>query len=70
MPAITCQYGSCLEEVGDQGIVVSLKAETFDGEKRAIYCCASHASAALHRLAMERKENYWPADTPRRWRQT
>lgn len=83
MPAKTCQYGNCLNEVEEQGIVVSLKTPTWDDEKRGIYCCALHASLALLRLAMDRKEQSGQvirqkleaADpaldfVPRRWRTT
>jgi hypothetical protein len=68
MPLQCCQYGSCLEPIGDKGVVVSLRTPTFDDEKRAGYCCASHAAAALQRLAMDRKEPV--AELPRRWRVT
>lgn len=66
MPAITCQYGGCLDLVGEDGIVVTLRTRTFDGEKRAIFCCAAHAAASLTKLAMDRRE--MPVDTPSRWR--
>ena len=52
----TCQYGSCLEPIGDKGVIVSLRTPTFDEEKRAGYCCAAHAAAALTRLALDRRE--------------
>jgi hypothetical protein len=52
----TCQYGDCLEEIGEKGVIVTLKTPTFDEEKRAGYCCASHAASALIRLSMDRKE--------------
>jgi hypothetical protein len=52
----TCQYGDCLEEIGEKGVIVTLKTPTFDEEKRAGYCCASHAASALMRLSMDRKE--------------
>jgi len=82
MPATMCQYGNCLEEVGHKdGIVVSLKTPTYDGEKRAIYCCALHASLALLRLSIDRRESEGqnaqqqvdaiPPDlVPRHWRVT
>jgi hypothetical protein len=72
MPAITCQYGNCLELVGDDGIVVTLKTATFDGEKRAIYCCAAHAAGALSRLAADRglKLDAGAIVIPQRWRVT
>jgi hypothetical protein len=52
----TCQYGDCLEEIGEKGVIVTLKTPTFDEERRAGYCCASHAASALVRLSMDRKE--------------
>lgn len=64
----TCQYGNCLEPIGEKGVMVSLKTETFDGEKRAGYCCAAHAAAALSKLATDRKEELVP--TPLQWRIT
>lgn len=64
----TCQYGDCLEQIGEKGVVVSLKTPTFDAEKRAGFCCAAHAAAALSRLALDRKEEI--AETPRLWRVT
>ena len=64
----TCQYGSCLEDIGPNGITVTLKTETFMGEKRAGFCCAAHASAALARLATDRKEELPPYPTT--WRVT
>jgi hypothetical protein len=68
MPAITCQYGNCLEPVGDLGVTVSLKTATYDGEKRAVFCCAAHAAASLSKLADDRGED-WVA-TPLEWRTT
>lgn len=85
MPAKTCQYGNCLEDVGERGLTVSLKTPTFGGEVRAIYCCASHAAMGLARLAVDRKEaipavirnddgsqteGAWLGELPRHWRTT
>jgi glycosyltransferase involved in cell wall biosynthesis len=58
MPAITCQYGNCLELVGDDGIVVTLKTATFAG--------------ALSRLAADRglKLDAGAIVIPQRWRVT
>jgi hypothetical protein len=68
MAAKTCNYASCLETVEDNGIVVSLKTATVDGESRAIFCCAAHAAASLLRLAADRGEA--SAELPRTWRVT
>jgi hypothetical protein len=68
MAAKTCNYASCLETVEGKGIVVSLKTATFDGESRAIFCCAAHAAASLLRLAADRDES--TAELPRTWRVT
>lgn len=68
MPTLICQYGSCMEDVGEAGVVVSLRTATFDGEKQGKFCSASHAAASLAALAKARKEE--PAATPRVWRQT
>jgi hypothetical protein len=62
MPAKTCQYGNCLENVGADGVTVSLRTKTSDDEQRAIYCCASHAVASLMRLAADREAG--PPDNP------
>jgi len=70
MPAKCCQYGNCLEQVSDKhGISVTLRTKTFDGEQRAIYCCAAHAAAALMRLALDRREPE-QVEIPSRWRTT
>lgn len=68
MPAKTCNYGNCVEQVEGKGIVVSLKTATFDGESRAIFCCAAHAAASLLRLAADRAES--TAEVPCTWRVT
>ena len=68
MPAKTCQYANCLNDVGENGVVVSLRKPTFDDEHRAIYCCAAHAAAALARLTLDREETAAPV--PTRWRCT
>lgn len=68
MATKTCQYGSCLEDIGEAGVVVTLRSPTPDDEKQAKFCCASHAAAALQRLALDRRE--LPATTPRHWRVT
>ena len=68
MTARICQYGSCMEDVGEQGVTVSLRKETPDGETRAIFCCASHAAASLLQLAYARGEAASPM--PNRWRIT
>lgn len=52
----TCNYGSCLESIGDAGVSVSLRTKTSYEEKRAFFCCAAHAAASLIRLASDRKE--------------
>lgn len=70
MPAKTCQYGNCLNDVGLEGVVVSLKAATPMDEKRAIYCCAGHAAASLFRLSVDRKEATSNDPIPGRWRTT
>jgi hypothetical protein len=75
MPATTCQYGSCHETVGEPlGVTVSLKVATFDGEKRAVFCCAMHAIWALTALARRRGEPacYEPVEgnVPKFWRVT
>lgn len=51
-----CQYGNCLNEIGDAGVSVALRTATFDEEKQAKFCCAAHAAASLLRLAISRKE--------------
>lgn len=63
-----CNYGNCLNEVGEDGLTVSLKRETVDGEKRAVFCCAAHAAASLRRLAADRGEEQ--CSMPRAWRTT
>lgn len=68
MTAKTCNYASCMEDVGDNGVVVSLKRRTFDGEARAIFCCAGHAAASLLKLAADRMEARF--ELPTVWRQT
>lgn len=73
MSAITCQYGGCIEDVGTEGVVVSLKTATFDGEKHAVFCSAAHAAMSLTKLAIDRKEitDYIPPFyLPRQWRTT
>jgi hypothetical protein len=64
----TCQYASCLEDIGDKGVIVTLRTPTFADEKRAGFCCASHAASALMRLSMDRKEQV--VELPSRWRVT
>jgi hypothetical protein len=66
MPATCCQYGNCLEDVGANGVTVSLRTKTGDDEVRAIFCSASHAAAALRRLALDRSEPL--VEMPSRWR--
>jgi hypothetical protein len=72
MSTKTCQFGDCLEEIGDLGIIVTLRTPTFDEEKQAKFCCAAHAQAALTRLMLDRKEPLanLPVQIPRRWRVT
>jgi len=65
-----CQYGSCMEDVGEQGVTVSLRTPTPDGETRAIYCSVVHAVAALRRLVEDRKESGIYAPMPDHWRTT
>lgn len=66
-----CQYGNCMEEIGDKGITVTLRTPTFDGEKQAKFCCAFHAALSLGKLARERNEDIDPAaPAPTRWRST
>ena len=64
----TCQYGNCLEDIGEKGVMVSLKTPTSYGEQRAGFCCVAHAAAALSKLAMDRGEEW--AATPLQWRIT
>lgn len=66
----TCQYGSCLEPIGEDGVVVSLRRKTYNDSSRAGFCCAAHAAAALHRLAMLRGEQdkLEASPIPARWR--
>lgn len=59
---LVCQYNGCMEPIAANGIVVTLKTETYDGEKRAVFCCASHAAASLQKLAMNRLEK--PVELP------
>lgn len=68
MPARMCQYGNCLEDVGEAGVTVSLRTPTPHGESRAIYCSAGHAAAALLRLVSNRGETV--PELPREWRST
>lgn len=65
----TCNYGSCVEDVGENGISITLRRKTIDEEQRAAFCCLSHAIASLKRLAEDRDE---PKDAPRprEWRTT
>lgn len=70
MTAKICNYGSCMEDVGELGVTVSLRTPTPDGETRAIYCSVAHAVAALRRLAEDRKESNVYAPMPNRWRIT
>jgi hypothetical protein len=49
----TCNYGSCGQECGEAGVVVSLHSVD---KSRAVFCCAAHAAAALTRLAEKRNE--------------
>ena len=63
----TCNYASCMEEIGDNGITVSLKQNEY-GDKVAGYCCVSHAVAALTRLAADRQETV--PETPKTWKVT
>jgi hypothetical protein len=62
----TCNYGSCEQECGEAGVVVSLHRQDDDAESRAVFCCAAHAAAALTRLAEKRNETV--AKTPQHWR--
>jgi|tagenome__1003787_1003787.scaffolds.fasta_scaffold20135535_2 hypothetical protein len=61
-----CQCGNCLETVGDAGVTVTLKTATFQDEKRAFFCSAACAAAALIRLTLDRRENV--QEIPRRWK--
>lgn len=65
-----CQHGDCMKEIGSDGLIVTLKTETFYGEKRAGFCCAAHAAGALTRLAMDRDELTEKLAIPARWRVT
>jgi hypothetical protein len=61
-----CQYASCMEEIGENGVSVTLLKETPYYETRAVYCCASHAAAGLSRLALDRHEEV--SVLPTRWK--
>lgn len=69
----TCQYASCMETC-ENGVVITLRKKTDDFETKAEFCCAAHASFALTRLAMDRREDIGirggPLDTttPRIWK--
>jgi hypothetical protein len=68
MALTTCNYGGCLNDIGKDGIIVSLRRKTSYDEARAGFCCAAHAAASLLRLAHDRNEE--PVETPNRWRVT
>lgn len=53
---LCCQYGSCLETVGAEGVAIKLRTPDSYDESRAHYCCAFHAALSLMRLAVDRNE--------------
>jgi hypothetical protein len=61
----TCQYASCMETC-ENGVAITLRTPTFDGDTKAEFCCASHAAVALYRLGKDRGEPV--AEIPRRWK--
>jgi hypothetical protein len=50
-----CWYDECMEPT-HEGVVVILKIPDKNGLQHARFCCASHAAAALWRLAKDRGE--------------
>jgi hypothetical protein len=60
-----CNYASCLETC-ERGVVVTLRKPDHDDDSRASFCCASHAAAALYRLAKDRSERF--ANVPQFWK--
>jgi hypothetical protein len=63
-----CNYGDCMKEIGENGVIVSLHRATSNGEKRAGFCCVAHAAASLLVLAADLKQDIPPA--PIWWRHT
>lgn len=61
----TCQYGGCLDTC-ENGVVITLRRPTHDGDTKAEFCCASHAAASLVCLAGDRVEHVPVA--PRYWK--
>jgi hypothetical protein len=62
----TCNYGGCLEDCGETGIVVSLHTPDSNDKRRAVFCCAAHAAASLTRLVADRGEAV--VEIPHFWR--
>jgi hypothetical protein len=60
-----CNYASCMETC-ERGVVVTLREPDREDGSRAAFCCASHAAAALRRLAKDRSELF--ADVPQFWK--
>jgi hypothetical protein len=53
-------------ETCENGVAITLRTPTFDGDTKAEFCCASHAAVALYRLGKDRGEPV--AEIPRRWK--
>jgi len=53
---LCCQYASCLETVGDNGVAISLRTADSYGYRKAHFCCALHAALSLTKLAQDRRE--------------
>lgn len=60
-----CNYANCMETC-ERGVVVTLREPDRDGSRRAAFCCASHAAAALGCVAKDRSELF--ANIPRFWK--
>ena len=60
-----CQYGDCLVTC-ENGVALTLRTATYEGDTKAEFCCVSHAAAALAKLAEDRKETVPPL--PRWWK--
>lgn len=64
-----CQYDSCLDEIGERGVVVTLKTPDDYGHKQVAFCCVGHAIGAPSRLALDRQEET-SSTAAKKWRTT